>query len=104
MLSSNQAWEPLPLSPRALEPVLCNKGSHHGEQPMQHNEGQPLLTADPHSQNKEETFSTRSRNSAAETASCPPEIYASLHKWGQKAADKRRLYLLPPHPTRHPYI
>ena len=32
-----RAWEPQLLSSRALEPVLCNKRSHHNEKPVYHN-------------------------------------------------------------------
>ena len=32
-------------SPHALEPVLCNKGGHHDEQPAHRNEEQHPLTA-----------------------------------------------------------
>ena len=48
LLPSNEACVPQVLSPRAaitgalsLEPVLCNKRSHHSEKPMHPNEEEP---------------------------------------------------------------
>ena len=47
MLQGNQVHEPKLLTPTCLEPALCNKRSHHGEQPAHCNEQQQqlLLTA-----------------------------------------------------------
>ena len=33
----SRAHEPQLLKPACLEPVLCNKGSHHKEKPLHHN-------------------------------------------------------------------
>ena len=38
MPRSNKAREPQPLKPAHLEPVLCNKRSHHNEKPAHRNE------------------------------------------------------------------
>ena len=42
MLWGNEAHELQLPKPRILEPVLCNKGSHHDEKPARRNREQPL--------------------------------------------------------------
>ena len=38
---SSRAWEPQPLKPGSLEPMLCNKRSHCQEKPVQHGQSSP---------------------------------------------------------------
>ena len=44
---SHNYWARMPqlLKPAHLEPMLCNKRSHHNEKPARHNEEEPLLSA-----------------------------------------------------------